>query len=51
MAEGLARKWFPPNSVTHVVLGQLDLNGLGVRVDGPLGVQGGVCVVDPGLQL
>ena len=34
-----------------MVLGQLDLDGLGVRVDGPLGVQGGVSVVEPGLQL
>ena len=30
---------------------QLDFNGLGVRADGPLCVQGGVCVVQPGLQL
>ena len=35
----------------YVVLGELDLDGLGVRVDGPLGVQGGVSVVEPGLQL
>ncbi|KAF3834233.1 hypothetical protein F7725_025437 [Dissostichus mawsoni] len=36
---------------TYVVFSQLDFNGLGVRADGPLCVQGGVCVVQPGLQL
>lgn len=34
-----------------MVFGQLDLDGLGVGVDGPLRVQGGVGVAEPGLQL
>lgn len=36
---------------TYVVFGQLDLDGLGVRADRSLCVQGGVCVAQPGLQL
>lgn len=34
-----------------MVLGQLDFDGLGVGVDWSLGVQGGVRVAKPGLQL
>ena len=36
---------------TYVVFSKLDFNGLGVRADWSLSVQGGVCVVQPGLQL
>lgn len=36
---------------TYVVFSQLDFDGLGIRVDWPLCVQSGVCVVQPGLQL
>ena len=34
-----------------MVFSQLDFDGLGVRVDWSLCVQGGVCVIQPGLQL
>lgn len=34
-----------------MVSGQFYLDGLGVRVDGSLRVQGGVGVTQPGLQL
>lgn len=34
-----------------MVFSQLDFDGLGVGADWPLGVQGGVCVAKPGLQL
>lgn len=36
---------------TYVVFGQLNFNGLGVRADRSLCVQGGVCVAQPGLEL
>ena len=35
----------------YVVLGQLDLDGFGVGANGSLGVQCGVSVAQPGLQL
>lgn len=34
-----------------MVLGQLNLDGFGVGAHGPLGVQRGVSVAEPGLQL
>lgn len=34
-----------------MVFGQLNFDGLGVGADGPLRVQGGVGVAQPGLQL
>lgn len=34
-----------------MVFSQLDFDGLGVRADGALRVQSGVCVGEPGLQL
>lgn len=35
---------------TYAVFGQLDFDGLGVGADWSLGVQSGVCVVQPRLQ-
>lgn len=34
-----------------MVFSELNFDGLGVRADWPLCVQGGVCVIQPGLQL
>lgn len=34
-----------------MVFGQFDLDCFGVRADGSLGVQSGMCVAEPGLQL
>lgn len=39
------------NNRTYMVFSQLNFDGLGVRADGSLCVQSGVCVGQPGLQL